>query len=172
MATCMQALMTLLTLAASASSAAAAEAAQSPLTGTWQLVRFENSSPAGVVTKPYGEKPKGYFVYDNTGHLSVQIMATPPVPKFAAVDEGKSDTAAQGTEAEIRKAFSSYVAYFGTWRVNESGTVVTHVVEGALDPSYTDTDQPRPFKLTGDKLVIEIQDPVFGRAYRELRRVR
>jgi hypothetical protein len=32
--------------------------------------------------------------------------------------------------------------------------VVTHHVEGSLAPDYTDTDQPRPFTLTGDRLEI------------------
>jgi hypothetical protein len=32
--------------------------------------------------------------------------------------------------------------------------IVVHHVEGSLDPSFTDTDQPRPFVLSGDTLVI------------------
>jgi hypothetical protein len=32
--------------------------------------------------------------------------------------------------------------------------VVTIHVEGSLAPDYTDTDQPRPFKLEGDRLEI------------------
>ena len=46
--------------------------------------------------------------------------------------------------------------------------VVTHHVEGSLSPDYTDTDQPRPFKLQGDRL--EIGD---GKTWRRvLERVR
>jgi hypothetical protein len=33
------------------------------------------------------------------------------------------------------------------------GTFVTHV-EGSLNPMYTNTDQPRPFVLKGDTLII------------------
>jgi hypothetical protein len=41
--------------------------------------------------------------------------------------------------------------------------VVTHHVEGSLAPDYTDTDQPRPFTLTGDRL--EISD---GKTWRRV----
>ena len=143
---------------------------RSPLIGTWQLVRYENTDLKGNTVKPYGEHPKGYFVYDDTGHLSVQIMRTPPIAKFAANPLGDTSSD-KATDAEIRAAYNSYVAYFGTWRINESGSVVTHVVEGALNPAYTDTDQPRPFKLTGDTLIIE-KTLMTGHVYRELHRVK
>jgi hypothetical protein len=46
--------------------------------------------------------------------------------------------------------------------------VVTHHVEGSLAPEFTDTDQPRPFKLEGNRL--EITD---GKTWRRvLERVR
>ena len=163
-------LLALVALAAFSSCDAAAAQLRSPLIGTWRLARFEDTDPKGTMVKPFGEHPKGYFVYDSTGHLSVQIMGTPRMAKFAANAPGDDDTA-KATEAEIRTAYDSYVAYFGTWRVNKSGTVVTHVVEGALNPAYTDTDQPRPFKIIGDTLIIEITNKD-GHAYRELHRVK
>ncbi len=55
-------------------------------------------------------------------------------------------------------AFDGYVAYFGTYRVDEHKSAVVHQVEGSLKPSYTGTDQPRPFRLNGDMLVIELQN--------------
>jgi hypothetical protein len=58
--------------------------------------------------------------------------------------------------------------YFGRWRINAEGTAVIHIVEGALKPSYTGTEQVRPFTLEGDTLIVR---PVPGE-YRELHRVR
>jgi hypothetical protein len=58
-----------------------------------------------------------------------------------------SDKDDKGTDAEVRAAYEGYVAYFGTYRVDEANSVVTHVVEGSLNPGYTGTDQPRPFTL-------------------------
>ncbi len=142
----------------------------SPLIGTWRLVRFEDTDSKGHTTKQFGDHPRGYFVYDPTGHLSVQIMGVPRIAKFSASTPGDSDID-KGTDAEVRAAYDSYIAYFGTWRINDKGTVVTHIVEGALNPAYTDTDQPRPFKIIGDKLIIEVTNND-RHAYRELQRVR
>ena len=136
------------------------------LVGTWRVVRYVDTDPAGNVTYPFGEKPSGYFVYDATGHLSVQIMRTPARPLFAAGDDDK------GTDAEVRAAYNGYAAYFGTYRVDEANSVVTHIVEGSLNPSYTGTEQPRPFKLDGDVLQIQVRGQDGATYFRELHRVR
>jgi hypothetical protein len=68
----------------------------------------------------------------------------------------------------VRNAYEGYAGYFGSWRVDPEGTAVIHVVEGALRPSYTGTEQVRPFTLKGDTLIVR---PSPGE-YRELRRVR
>jgi hypothetical protein len=139
-----------------------AAAAAKALTGTWALVRYENTAPDGTVTTPFGTRPKGYFTYDATGHLSIHIMRTPPTAPFASGNDLK------GTDTEVRNAYDGYAAYFGTWRINPEATAVIHVVEGALRPSYTGTEQFRPFTLNGDTLIVR---PLPGE-YRELRRVR
>jgi hypothetical protein len=69
------------------------------LVGTWRLARFVNTAANGKVTYPFGEHPSGYFVYDPTGHLSVQLMRMPPTAAFAAGDDDK------GTDAEVRAAY-------------------------------------------------------------------
>ena len=66
-------------------------------------------------------------------------------------------------------AYDGYVAYFGTYDVDESRGEVIHHVEGSLMPSYTDTEQPRPIKVDGDELVIEPTTSE-GHFYRHLRR--
>jgi hypothetical protein len=72
----------------------------------------------------------------------------------------------------VRSAYDGYVAYFGTYRVDEANGVVTHVVEGSFKPSYTGTDQPRHFKLDGDVLVIQGRDKDGSSYVRELHRVK
>ena len=136
----------------------------SRLVGTWQALELVDTDPAGRISHPYGEHPTGYIVYDATGHLHVQVMRTPATPPFAAGD-------AHGTDQEIRAAYDGYVAYFGTYEVDEGQGKVVHRVQGSLMPSYTGTDQPRPIKIVGDELVIEGSTPE-GRFYRRLRRVK
>jgi hypothetical protein len=136
------------------------------LVGTWRLIHFVDTDAGGRVSYRFGEKPIGYFVYDPTGHLSVQIMLTPATPPFASGVDDK------GTDEEVRAAYDGYVAYFGTYRVDEAKGVVTHLVESSLKPSYTGTDQPRPFKLEGDTLLIQGRKEDGSSYFRELHRVK
>ncbi len=142
-------------------------AGQSPasIVGTWKIVRYEDRAADGTVSYPYGESPVGYFVYDATGHLSVQIMRTPALKSFPGMRQGTGDG------ASYREAFLAYLAYFGTYTVDATKGIVTHHVEGSLRPDYTGTDQVRPFWIDGDRLIIEIRQ---GQQYlrRELIRVK
>jgi hypothetical protein len=92
-------------------------------------------------------------------------MKVPPLAPFpeANIIEDKLPSAEHALAA-----YSGYVAYFGTYTVDEKKHAVTHHIEGSLAPEFTGTDQPRPFKLEGDRL--EIGD---GKTWRRvLERVR
>ena len=136
------------------------------LVGTWQVERIIDTDVAGKVSYPYGEHPKGYVVYDSTGHVHVQVMRTPAAKPFVAGDDAK------GTNDEVRAAYQGYAAYFGTYRVDPKKGLVVHQVEGSLMPSYTGTDQPRPFRIDHDVLTIEGNDSAGVHFLRQLRRVR
>lgn len=110
--------------------------------------RKDRNDPNSEWTSPYGKNPKGYFVYDATGHVMIQIMRIPPPPKFASGDDAKP------TPDEAKAVYDGYVAYFGTYTVDGARQVVIHHVEGGLRPSYIGTDQERPFELLGDRLII------------------
>ena len=121
------------------------------LIGTWRLVEFADLDKKGKRQCWFGEHPLGYFVYDATGHVHIQIMKAPPLRPFpkANVDEGKLPS-----PEHALAAYTAYVAYFGTYTVDAKKHVVTHHVEGSLAPDYTDTEQPRHFKLERDRLEI------------------
>jgi hypothetical protein len=78
--------------------------------------------------------------------MAIQFSSDPPTSPFASGDDFAE------TDAEARHAYEYYVAYFGTYTVDESRGIITHYVEGSLLPSYTGTAQERPFKLLGDRL--------------------
>jgi hypothetical protein len=121
------------------------------LLGTWRLVEFADLDKDGRWQRRFGETPRGYFVYDATGHVHIQIMKVPPLLPFPQAN------VAQGTPPSAENAlaaYSAYVAYFGTYTVDAEKHVVTHHVEGSLAPEFTNTDQPRPFKLEGNRLEI------------------
>jgi Lipocalin-like domain len=121
------------------------ESLQSQLVGTWRLMSAEDLDPATGKWIPYtfGNPPSGYFIYDATGHASIQIMTTPPV-KIATPDSP--------TPVEALEIFNGYIAYYGTYTVDAEN--IHHQVEGAWDPSQVGSDQVRPYELCGDTLII------------------
>jgi hypothetical protein len=119
------------------------------LRGTWRLVSYESSKTEGKDWfKRFGEEAKGYIMYDPTGHMMVGFEKMPPPPKFASGDDWNP------TADEARAAYLGYVAYFGTYTVDEAAHAVTHHVEGSLNPSYFGTGQLRPATLEGDRLTL------------------
>lgn len=113
--------------------------------GTWKLISAEDIDPNTGKWIPYtfGNPPSGYFIYDATGHASIQIMTTPPV-KIASPDSP--------TPEEALAIFNGYIAYYGTYSVDDANISVQ--VEGAWDPTQVGTNQARPYKLSGDTLII------------------
>ncbi len=129
------------------------------------MVDFADLDKDGKWQHRFGEHPRGYFVYDATGHVHIQIMKAPPLARFP------EENAVKGTPPSAEHAlaaYTGYFAYFGAYTVDAEKRVVTHHVEGSLAPEFTDTIQPRPFKLESDRL--EIGD---GKTWRRvLERVR
>lgn len=127
--------------------ASARNPSQPSLSGTWRLVTFEDWDAAGHVTRAFGEHPAGYLIYDDTGRFFFNLMKTPPVSA-----EGFAD----GTPTPEQKvqAFDAYASYFGRYSVDWERRIVTHHVEGSLNPALNGTDQQRPFELSGDTLIL------------------
>lgn len=116
------------------------------LIGTWKLMSaMDRQSPDDPwVNGTFGIPPSGYFIYDATGHCSVQIMTVPPV---------QLQTPDSPTPAEALQIFNGYIAYYGTYTVDE--TTIHQQVQGAWDPSQVGTDQARPYQFKGeDELII------------------
>ena len=129
--------------------ASAAPTVREQLLGTWRLVSIQNREAGEAQWRSlFGESPRGYIMYDATGHMAVQIEKTPPPAKFASGDDWKP------TPDEALGVYLGYVAYFGTFTVDEKAGVVTHHVEGSLRPGYFGTDQPRPATFEGSRLIL------------------
>ena len=107
------------------------------------MVAFETHNTDGTVIKEFGDNPLGYFIYDGTGHLAIQVMENP----------AKKDPAVS-------------FAYFGTYKVDAEKGILVHHVEGAVEGDgsagpkvrqYIGKAELRPFRLEGDPLIIEIR---------------
>lgn len=123
------------------------------LLGTWRLVEFwDRDSLSAPKRYLYGEQPTGYFVYDPSGHVSIQIQHGPKPP---VVSEARGeDWFREASLEELRAAVAGFRAYFGTYTVDRERGVVVHQVEGDSRALYTGTPQSRRFRLDGDSLII------------------
>ena len=122
------------------------------LLGTWKLVEFAGTIDGQRVT-PLNA---GRLVYDASGQVSLQMMVQERT-KLA------SDKKRQSTSAEAKAAFDGYVAYFGTFRVNEADGVVIHRIEGSLFPNEIGKESIRFYELAGDRLVLRVTSLVDGK---------
>jgi hypothetical protein len=113
------------------------------LVGSWSLVSYITEGPDGTTGTPYGHAV-GRLSYDAHGNMSGQVMR----PDRAAVVHGQSGL------QEVRAAYAGYIAYFGTYEVNESADTVVHHVQGALNPSWVGGSQVRRMRFDGDRLVL------------------
>ena len=106
--------------------------------GAWRLLSCETRSGSGQTRFPFGERPAGQLLNDAAGNMSAQLMRTDRA-RFAARDP------ALATDAEVRVAFDGYIAYFGTYSVDDVTHAVTHRVNGASFPNWIGTDLVRSY---------------------------
>jgi hypothetical protein len=118
--------------------------------GSWKLISFEFTSTTGEVSYPRGRDAVGRISYDAAGRMSVQIMQ-PGCPQFAGSD------LRQGTPDEMIAAYQGYLAYYGTYTIDESRGVVVHKVEASLYPNYVGSDQVRRYTFSGARLTLEVE---------------
>jgi hypothetical protein len=121
--------------------------AESALVGSWRLVSNEEHRADGSVTAVWGRSPGGSLMYQANGRMAVQLM-DPRRRNFASEDR------VAGTPEEVKQAFAGYLAYFGSFRVDEAAGVVIHHVEGATFPNLIGTEQRRLFVLSGNRLTL------------------
>ena len=122
-----------------------------PFVGTWKLISWEVTQPDGTVHYPYGKEVVGYLIYTADGYMSAEIMnpdrrqSDPNFPLEIA-------TAQTLPDSDRARAYTTYLSYCGTYTVE--GNTVTHHVKAGLIPSWTGSEQPRPFKFNQGYLII------------------
>lgn len=90
-----------------------------------------------------GANPKGMIYYGPHGEMAVQI----------APDVKRTRAGAAMTPAEAFTAVKDYIAYFGTYTVDEAAGTVTHHRHDSLQPGDRG-DLVRRYELNGDRLVL------------------
>lgn len=115
------------------------------ITGTWKLVAWRRLGAHGEITYPLGEKASGLLIYTADGKMAVQLVA-------ADRHLISSDDALGGDPLQRADAYSTCLAYFGTYEMQ--GDSVIHRIEGSLFPNWSGTVQTRPFTCNGKELVL------------------
>ena len=93
----------------------------SPFVGTWRLV---------------SDTTTGIMIYDSLGNMAAQVMPTRVRRKYAA---------AEPTPEEAKDAITGYLAYFGTYSVDEQARTVTHHRKGSINPGQVGDDVVRAY---------------------------
>ena len=124
-----------------------ATASSSQIIGTWRLISAGNIHKDGRFEPfaEYGPHPIGYLMYDVTGHMCVSL-ANPKHPRWANDDKP--------TDAEKIEAFRVMFAYCGTYEIQESQHRIIHRPEMASWPHYVGSDQIRPYRMEGNRLIL------------------
>ena len=116
--------------------------------GTWKLISLEYRRADGEVFYPMGANAVGWISYSAEGRMAVQIMK-PDRPRFSTSDF------LGGTMEEKLAAYEGYIAYLGTYTVDENEGYVVHHVEGSLFPNWIGSAQKRFFTVEGDRLLLK-----------------
>jgi hypothetical protein len=117
--------------------------------GTWKLVSWKVKQADGEVTdSPLGSTPLGSLMYQPGGRMSVALMR-PDRPRFA------SNNLVDATPEEIKAGFEGYLAYCGSYEVNEGERFIIHHLEFSSFPNWVETDQKRYFEFIGNRLTLK-----------------
>jgi len=121
------------------------------LVGTWRLIsRVVRLEDGTAIQEGLGTIPKGYLIYDASGHMAVQLLR----PDRPTAIDCSTSVSAQSNSPQL---LNGYEAYFGTYTIDETNHTVTHHLEGALAAADVGRNLIRQFQVSGDKLTIEVR---------------
>lgn len=99
--------------------------------GTWRLI---------------SDSSTGLMYYDGLGNMAAQVMPNRVRRKYAATEP---------TPEEAKDAITGYLAYFGTYSVDEQARIVTHHRKGSINPGQVGDDVVRAYVFeSNDRLVL------------------
>jgi hypothetical protein len=94
------------------------------LVGCWRLVGYSVSAEGGETDRPLGDNPLGTILYTPDGYMSAQLARPGPYE-----DDQEPD--------------AYWIAYSGSYDVDEQTRTVAHQVQVSVIPSWLGTTQIR-----------------------------
>ena len=132
---------------AAAGSIEAAPSIRERFIGSHRLIGYRRKNQNGEMTDIYGPNPIGRISYDRGGRMFALLMRPgrkpPQDPRAVTLDE-------------YREIQSGFVAYTGTFDIDEASHTVVHHVEAASNPAWVGTDLKRSYEFTGDRLTLVV----------------
>ena len=92
-----------------------AETTPRTLVGTWRLVSFHLKTLDGQLTHPYGPDAVRYYIFSESGYVSVALMPAHR-RKFAA-----GDVMGGSTEEKVAAA-ETFIGYSGKYEIKETNS--------------------------------------------------
>jgi hypothetical protein len=119
--------------------------AHHPIVGTWAFVASEWKRADGRHANPFGAGAMGVLMYDASGYMSAQIMQAgrAPVTNIAPT-----------IDAAFGLAIPGFLAYAGSYAVDDALGVVTHSVIVSSFPPWVGSEHRRHFVIEGDVLTL------------------
>jgi hypothetical protein len=118
----------------------AAQSDKQRLLGSWRHI---GSFMDGKPRPGSGANPKGIIIYDPHGHMACQVSPDREVKKAGSI----------ATAEEAKAALDGYIAYFGTYSVDDKARTVTHHRQGSVQPGDKG-DVVRGYEFSGDRLIL------------------
>ena len=119
-----------------------------PFVGTWKLISIETRTADGTIApgpNPVGGvNPTGTVMYDAAGHVSLQIMPSGRPATLNILQPLSPDQA--------KEALFGYIAYYGTYTLDQHARVMHIHFDGSLNPSMVGTDGERFYEFSGNRM--------------------
>lgn len=120
---------------------------ENEIAGTWQLIEFSNyDTTENIWIHPFGEQVKGYFTYTENNIVNLNISNEESITL--------SPDSLNVVKYSYGDVLNNSLGYFGNYTIDFENSIVTHHVKGGSIPWYISTDQPRPYILNRDTLII------------------
>jgi Lipocalin-like domain len=137
--------------ALSTEAAAQQNALKQQLVGTWSVVSFNNENETtGKRREVFGSDPKGLFMFDETGHFSINLVR-PGRPKFGYRDFP--------TRAESKAALEGIITMFGHTKLMKTSIQYRWTSSAVAIPLGTTHIRSVSSRSMGTNLRIETPHP-------------
>jgi Lipocalin-like domain len=122
------------------------------LLGTWRLVSIDITKPDGSVqhNPKFGPHARGFIMYQPDGFMCAEIMDP---------DRMSWKDPQHPTSNEKLATYDSMLSYCGTYKLDSEHSTLTHHPSVAWSSTFLGIAQPRPFRIVGNRLIINPPNP-------------